>query len=248
MLYLIGLGVDFSLTERGRKAVEKSAVLVEAYTNWLPGDAVMERLIGKRFEKADRECIEGKGDELIAKAAKGDLAILIAGDPLSATTHVDLILRARKAGVKVDIIPNSSVFTAVARTGLQLYKFGKTASIPFAKQGFEPETPFSLFLDNQKTGAHTLFLLDMDPSKGKYLTVKEAIDFLLLIAKKRKDKRLTEKTLAVGCARLGLEDEEIVYGSAERVAKHPFKAPPYCLIIPTKLHFTEEKMLDAHRI
>jgi len=46
-----------------------------------------------------------------------------------ATTHSDLVLRARDFNVKVKIIHNTSVFNTIADTGLSLYNFGKVASI-----------------------------------------------------------------------------------------------------------------------
>ncbi|MFH1409812.1 MAG: diphthine synthase [Nanoarchaeota archaeon] len=248
MLSLIGLGICNDLTEHARKVIKKaSSVYVEYYTNWLPPDEELNRIIGKGFIKADREMIEQKGDEIIAKAKEEDIVILFPGDPLSATTHIDLLLRAKKVGVKTEVIHNSSIFTAIAKTGLQLYKFGKTASIPFPSPGFRPESPFKTFLENQSVKAHTLFLLDILPEEDKFMTPNEAISLLLEAEKSLNSTILTKDTLCVGCSRLGMDGEEIIAGTMEGVAKYVFKQPPYCLIIPSDMHFTEEEMLDAHR-
>ena len=48
-----------------------------------------------------------------------------------ATTHVDLRLRAHKAGVRTSIVHAASVGSAAAGVaGLQSYKFGRTVTIP----------------------------------------------------------------------------------------------------------------------
>ena len=53
------------------------------------------------------------------------------GDPFCATTHSDLFLRAIKHGIKVKVIHNASIMSAVGITGLQVYLFGPSISIPF---------------------------------------------------------------------------------------------------------------------
>ena len=80
---------------------------------------------------------------MLKKAVENDVAFLVVGDVFSATTHVDLALRARKADVKVHLIHNASILTAVGDTGLSLYKFGKTASIPFENK--DVEAPYECF-------------------------------------------------------------------------------------------------------
>jgi len=49
---------------------------------------------------------------------------LVVGDPLCATTHVDIYYRAIKKGIKVGIIHNASIINAAACCGLHLYDFG----------------------------------------------------------------------------------------------------------------------------
>lgn len=45
-----------------------------------------------------------------------------------ATTHTDLELRARQAGIPVRVIHNASIMNAVGVCGLQLYRFGEVRS------------------------------------------------------------------------------------------------------------------------
>lgn len=54
------------------------------------------------------------------------VAVLVVGDPLSATTHSDLIVRCSEAGVPWKVIHNASIMTAVGQCGLQLYRCAAT--------------------------------------------------------------------------------------------------------------------------
>ena len=78
--------------------------------------------------------------------------------------------------------------TTIAETGLQLYKFGKTASIPFWTENHKPESFFDYLEQNQSIGAHTLCLLDLDPENGKFLSLSSAIARILEISKFRKNR------------------------------------------------------------
>jgi diphthine synthase len=81
-------------------------------------------------------------------------------------------------------------------------------------------------------------LLDTD----NHLTVKEAVEYLLKIEEKRKEKLFTPDTFCVGCARLGT-DNVIKSGKASELMQQEFGPPPHCLIVPSTLHFMEEEFL-----
>lgn len=49
---------------------------------------------------------------------------MVVGDAFCATTHSDLFLRASKLGIKVEVIHNASIISAVGCSGLQVYRFG----------------------------------------------------------------------------------------------------------------------------
>ena len=50
---------------------------------------------------ADRNIVESEADSIYASAKEEDVAFLVVGDPLCATTHTDLIIRARELGIQV---------------------------------------------------------------------------------------------------------------------------------------------------
>ena len=59
-------------------------------------------------------------DTILANATDHDVAFLVGGDPLSATTHTDLILRAVELKVPYKIIHNASIMNAIGSSGLQV--------------------------------------------------------------------------------------------------------------------------------
>jgi diphthine synthase len=246
MLYLIGLGLydEGDVTLNGVDAAKAcDAAYAELYTSpWQGSLDKLEKLIGKRIGHLQRADLEEKSGKLIDEAAKKDVAVFVSGDPLVATTHSSLIIDARKRGIGVKIIHSSSVFSGMAETGLQIYKFGKTATIAYPEKNFFPKTPYKVLSDNKRSGLHTLLLLDVKADKGKYMTVGEGIDIMLEIEKHEKLKAFTEDTFCVGAARLG-GDTVIKCGKASELRTKDFGMPPHILIVPGELHFSEEDFL-----
>lgn len=241
-LYFIGLGLndekDISL--KALEIIKKcDFAYLESYTSKLNVSINdLEKLYDKKIIKAGRDMVENKAEKTILKQAKEkSIAFLVVGDPMAATTHVDLFLRAKKLDIKTKIIHNASVLTAVGITGLELYKFGKTTSIPFNNENIK--SPIETLKNNQKFGLHTLFLLDLDPENNKFLTITQAAEYLL-------KNKVKENTKAVACASLGSDNPYIKYDSLENLKKLKIKEFPQCLIIPGKLHFMEEEALNVY--
>ncbi|KAI5289562.1 diphthine synthase, partial [Ascosphaera atra] len=81
--------------------------------------------------------------------------------PSSATTHTDLVLRARETGIKINTVPNASIMSAIGSTGLQLYNFGQTVSMVFFTETWRPSSFYDRIKENVSIGLHTLVLLDI---------------------------------------------------------------------------------------
>lgn len=238
MLYLIGLGLDKNdISLNGLEAVKKCKnVYLEYYTSIGCSVKDIEKIIKKKVIIAERELIENNSSKILNEAKKEDIAILVYGDPLSATTHINYLIDCKKLKIKFKVIHSSSVLTAIAETGLSLYNFGKTTSIPFENKNII--TPINAIKDNLKLGLHTLILLDLDPKNNRFLKVNEALDYLL---KNNIDLN------AIVCSALGTIKQEIKYGSMKELKKLKFNIFPQCLIIPGKLHFIEEEALNSWR-
>jgi len=129
VLYIIGLGLgtEKDITLRGLDAVKSSERLyLENYTSILcVSKEKLEELYGKPVEIAGRDMVESESDRILKGADEGNVSMLVVGDPVCATTHTDLMIRARELGIKVELIHNASVMGAAGCCGLHLYQFGE---------------------------------------------------------------------------------------------------------------------------
>jgi len=242
----IGLNDEKDISLKGLDLVKKSDfVYLENYTSKLNCNInYLEKLYGKRIILADRKMVEIEAEKTILQQAKTkEVAFLVVGDVFSATTHMDLFLRAKKLGIKIKIVHNASVLTAIGITGLQLYKFGKITSI----QNENVEVPYDVLKLNQENNLHTLFILDLNQNNNNSLTVNDAIRYLLKVEMKRGSRVFTDDTLCIGCTKLGSLDQLIKAGKAASLLKENFKNGMHCLIAPAKkLHFMEEEALKLY--
>lgn len=249
-LYIIGIGLstEKDISVKGLEIIRQcDTVYLENYTSLLQCSILdLENLYGKKITLADRNITEQKEEQMVEEAKKKDVAFLVIGDPFSATTHIELFKSAREKKVPVKVIHNASVLTAVGITGLQLYKFGRTASIPFLEEHPHLETPYTVLKENQERGLHTLFLLDLKPEQNKFMTVNEALAIVEKIEERKKENLIKRDTLVVGCASLGSDNAVINAGPLEKIQNANFGKPPHCLIIPGKMHFMEEEVLKFY--
>src|SRR3989338_2767268 len=249
-LTLIGIGLsdEKDITIKGLEAVKDADVVyLETYTCLLQVSIEkLEEFYNKKIIRAHRDLVENKVEQTILHDAKTKKVVfLVIVDIFGATTHVDLVTRAKQENIKVGYIHNTSILTAVGETGLELYKFGKVTSIPF--DNHHVETPYNVLKENQKMSLHTLFLLDLKPEENKFLTIPLAIEYLLRLEELKKQNIITEKTLFIGCARLGSKDSTIKVGSAKQLQSFNFGKAPHCIIIPSNLHFVEEEFLEQFK-
>ncbi len=181
MLILVGagLGPDY-VTKRALEALRSSdVVLVEAYTSprssWLV-DVV--KSLGKEYRLVDRSELEERSSEVVELSRNRNVAVLIAGDPLIATTHSALLVEAAMSGVKTSVIPGvSGPCSAISASGLQFYRFGASATVPGPWRGVSAAATALTLLSNLCWGHHTLLLLDVSP-EGETLGPKEALEVL----------------------------------------------------------------------
>lgn len=252
MLSLIGLGLwneeDISLKGLNR-AKNADIVYLEIYTSkWYGNIKKLEKLVNKKIEVLKREDLEENSDKIINKARKKNVVVFVLGDPLVATTHTSLLLEAKKQGIKTEVIHNASIYSAIGECGLHVYKFGATATIPFPEKTEIPISIYEIIKENKKRDCHTLLLLDIVSEKNKCMVPKEGMEILLKIEEKERKKVFTEDTEIVVLARIGSEKPLIVYGKVKDMLKKDFGDPPFVIIIPGKLHFTEKEYLEYYRV
>ncbi len=249
-LVFIGLGLqdESGLSLRGQEEARSCEHLFgELYTSVMPGLDLenLKRVVGKEVRILSRSDVEEKAEKVIlSRARMKKVGFLVPGDPMVATTHADLRLRAHKAGIRTRIVHAASVMSAVAgATGLQSYKFGRTATVPVSWPGGFPESVYTTIRDNMTTRLHSLVLLEVDVEGRKHIPIPEALRQLVLFSERRKETAITTETLVVGIARLEAPDMIIRAGTVSEVLSAGFGDPPYVLVFPSHLHFMEAEAL-----
>ena len=234
MFYLIGLGLnEKGYSREAYDAITKcKKIYVDNYTIEFPYEMKnLEKQFPKeKFILLNREAVEGL--EFLNEARKTDVALLVYGSPLTATTHITILKEAKTNKIKTKVIYSASILDAIAETGLQIYKFGKITSMP----NFEAESFIGIVKENLKTNAHSLILIDINM---EYLIALERLEKLL-----KKNKIETEEIVV--CSKLGTEDQKIFYGEIPKLRNKKIEAP-FCFIIPGELHFMEKEFLENYR-
>jgi len=249
-LVFIGLGLyserDISLhgIEEAKKA---ETVFAEFYTSLMPELSLpkLEKLVERRINALSRSDLEeDRGKKILEAAEKAKTALLVPGDPLIATTHVDLRIRAERRGIKTRVVHGASIVSAViGLSGLQNYKYGRSVTIPFSHQGLVDETPYNAIRANKKLGLHTLCFLDIKAEEKRYMTVKEGLEALLSVEKQKRQRVATPETIAVGIARAGSTIPVVKADRVNELLKFNFGAPPHSIVFPGRLHFMEAEAL-----
>ena len=119
-LIFVGLGLhdEEGITLRGLKAArEADVVFLEHYTSLMPGLSLekLEEMVGKPIRLVDRHVLEDlEAEPLISEALRGrKVVLLVPGDPMIATTHVAVRIRAEEEGIRTSVINGPSILTAV---------------------------------------------------------------------------------------------------------------------------------------
>jgi diphthine synthase len=170
--------------------------------------------------------------------------LFVQGDPFVATTHTVLVQEARKNKIKVAIVHNASIISAIGETGLHLYKFGSTATIPFPEKtkGKLPESLYETIKENKKRWLHTLCLLDVVAEEKRYMSVQEGLNILMELENEKKENVLNYDTEIVIFSRAGSKTPSIVFDKIKNLIDKNFDKP-VVIIIPGILHFTEREFL-----
>ena len=269
-LFLIGMGPGgISNMTEGAITMAKTADhrFYEAYTAlWSKEDIFeLEERIGS-IENIMRPEVE-KPDKLLELASHSSVALMVVGDPLQATTHVDLQLQAAEAGVSCSVIHGISITGIVSGAiGLSNYKFGRQTTLTYSYEGrWIATSPLEVIGLNHAQGLHTLAFLDLDPTGAgvgnqRPMQPKDAHESLLLMAEKlllNSEEMSTDTALdkikldsvikicnkisslmVVLCSDMGTSKQKIRYLS---ISELPLATEGglHCLVIPGELNEVE---------
>jgi diphthine synthase len=245
MLKFIGIGL-FDEKDLSLRAIEEArdsdVLFAEFYTSQLAGTSLdkLKKVIGKDISELKREDVESS-EVILNEAMNKRVAFLVPGDPLIATTHIALRLSAKERGIETMVVHNASIYSAAPSiSGLFSYKFGRSASIPFPRKGYAPESFYDALRENRIRGLHTLLFLD---TEDKLMSVNEALSILSGVESKRGEGIFKRDSLVVGLGSAGSDKPVLAAGKMENLIKMDFGPKPHTLIVPGELHFIEEEYL-----
>ena len=249
-LHLVGLGLHDpkSITVRGLEAVRAADVVyAEFYTAIMSGTLQdLEAFLGKPVKVLDRLGVEKGGPRLLEESRTKEVALLVAGDPMAATTHADLLVRFRQAGVALHIVHAPSIFSAApGLLGLQHYKFGRATTLVKPEKGWSPTSPFDAVAENHARGLHTLVLLDIKSDVGYFMTANEALAILLDLAQRTGNTWFGSATQVGVVARAGSGSPGVTTGTTVELQALDFGPPLHCLVVPGALQVVEEEAWDS---
>lgn len=262
MLYFIGLGLssERDVSVAGLEIIQRcSRVFLEAYTSILMvPQSALEAFYQRSLILADRTLVESQAEQILQDAKTEDIAFLVVGDPFGATTHTDLLLRARELGIKTRTIHNASIMNAVGATGLQLYSFGQTVSVPYFEGSTVPTSWYRKIQKNWALGWHTLALLDIKVKEQKnigmrgppeyyppmFMSVAECCQQMRKVEEVVGEGVLGDDVLIVGVARVGSEDQEIKVGTLKEMCEVDMGKPLHSVVVVGReLHDLERDFL-----
>jgi len=242
-LVFVGLGFSgaSSLSLEGLERMKSADKLyLEVYTSPASIDlkSSLESVTGLNVTVASRDFIED-GKELIDESKRLNIVLLAYGDPMVATTHMDLRIRAISEGVHTSVIHNASIFSAMpGETGLHVYRLGKT--VTFTRSNATPHTTvYNTVFENLERGLHTLVLLEYDFATGFFFDPSRVVKELLETESELGLQLFDQDTFIIVASRIGFRDQEVKGGRIASMEGVDFGEPPHTIIVPGKLHFTE---------
>lgn len=214
-------------------------IIIDTYTGFINGldkDLLESILKNKEIVFAERRDLEGESiDKIVDEAKYRDIAILVPGDPFIATTHDAIRTEAYKNGVKVIVVNGLSIYSlAVSRTGLQVYRFGRTITLVYPDIS-KPYSVIETIYDNLNRNLHTLLLLDYRRDENRYMSIPEAIDILIDLD----NGGLISKVIGIGLAQVGTSNEFIIADKTIKLRSYSYPKPPHSLVIVAKPHPVE---------
>ncbi len=242
----LGLGAKGITLEGVEEMVAADVIYLEYYTT--PHEPQLlshvQKATGKSFTIVDRQFVED-GSTVLSNAREKNVVLAVLGDPMIATTHNELRVRAIRRGIETRVVHSATIASAAASaSGLHSYKFSRTVTV--TRESVSKLTQaYQMLHKNLLEGAHTLLLLEYDVQSGEGITPADAMTGLMLAEGSFKRGVVSEKTFAIVLSRLGREGAAMAGGSLAELSKREAGAPPHCLIIPGKLHFTEVEAVSA---
>jgi diphthine synthase len=242
----LGLGSKGITLEGIEEIIASDIIYLEYYTT--PHEPQLLKQVQastrKSFTIVDRQFVED-GNRILSESNKKKVVLAVLGDPMIATTHNELRVRAIKHGVETRVIHSATIASAAASaSGLHSYKFSRTVTVTHESIG-KLSQAYHILHENLLQGAHTLLLLEYDVQSGQEVTPADAMAGLLLAEANFKRGVVNEETFAIVISRLGRENAVLSAGTFSDLSNQDVGEAPHCIIVPGNLHFTEVEAVSA---
>ncbi|MCL5239274.1 MAG: diphthine synthase [Candidatus Marsarchaeota archaeon] len=251
MLFLIGLGLgNKDLSALALEEIkEADALFLESYTAFIPKEYAdfIERQAGRKPTPLVRKDLEDGLAKTVAAAKGAKVVILVPGDPLIATTHGIILNEAKRQGIECRVIHAPSVFSiAIGESGLDVYKFGPTVTIPFWSERYRPTAFIDAIERNLRNGQHTLVLLDIEHKSFRPMKIEEAAGIISKATSGMKGAQLNSEKEIMILANLGRDDKMIVRSKIGELTQHAaeLEGKVLSLVIPAEMSFAERESFD----
>ena len=249
MLFLVGTGL-------AKKDISYNAIEIckncELFADRYTADMGQEKLdflaetIGRRISELTRSDLEEESRELVERARRSDIAILVGGDPLIATTHKILFIQARKLGVPVHIIHASSIVSAIiGESGLDFYRFGPICTISRWTDKYKPTSFYETIQRNMQSNSHSLVLLDYDSEGATSLDLKDAMSILEAAEAKHRQGIITPKTQIFVMHNISVEGQAKALTTVSEAERMSFNGGMTAIILPARLSEVEREIVDS---
>ena len=252
MFYLIGIGLKPKhLTLEALEALKNcDELFIDSYTSVFSEGSLdeLKKILGKEITELNRTQIETDYEDFLMKAKDKNVALLIIGNALTATTHTQILLEANQLMVPFKVLLGVSVFDGVLKSFLSPYNFGRILSIVFWQKNYKPESFYDKIKENYDSKMHSLCLLDIqkDDKKEKLMNALEALETLAEISENKKQKWIYSTQIVV-MSKLGGKDEKVLHGTMIELLNDKEKlkeCKPACIVICTDLNDKEEEALS----
>jgi diphthine synthase len=253
MLWFIGIGINgYCGISLHALDIMKSCnvIYIDTFTSELNEKDIegLKSIVGENNNR--RICIVQRwlvedGRIILEQSRDNNIALVTYGDPLIATTHMELYVRAVRNFIKTDIIHAASGITSlISETGLHMYKFGRSVTLMLAPQS--AITVYNTISDNLLFGNHTLILTEYNNNDTPFfLDPSHVLRALLETENNLKYNILSKETFVIVGSRIGTEYKKIMSGKVKSLIDTNFGVGPHSVIVSGSLHFTESDALKT---
>lgn len=248
MLGILGLGLRGyqSLTVDEIVFLESAdRIFLDTYTSVMYPEIteILEKKTGKKIESVNREILENN-EFLFDTAVESKVALLVSGDPFTATTHNEIRYQCSLRNIDVKIFENASILnSAIGYSGISHYKTAPPVSVPRISDNFFPISVYRKIEKNIRERKHTILLLDT--ADGNPMKVNEALEILLRMEEKDGSGIILQNTRLIVISALGSENSSLLYGTIREVMARSVVTVPSTIILLSELDENEENYVKA---